>query len=72
MKVIYKTPLLKQVKRLIEQNVDHDPEVSHIELSQSEYTKLCNDLREKHGSNSPRDTDHHMFIDGVCIRRVSA
>ncbi len=70
MRAIFKTPMLEQVKRLIQQNRDAEPELSHIEMRQSEFTKLCADLRGKYGENNPRDTDAYIIVDGVHIRRV--
>jgi hypothetical protein len=69
MRVVYKTPVLEQVRRLIKKNVDHDPEVSHIEMGQAEFAKLAGDLRGGIGDR-PRDTDDYVIVDGVDIRRV--
>jgi hypothetical protein len=49
--------------------VDHDPEVSHIEMGQAEFAKLAGDLRGGIG-DLPRDTDDYVIVDGVDIRRV--
>ena len=71
MKAVFKMPVLKQVRRLIEQHKDHDPSLSHIELSQAEYTQLCRELQQKHGTNSPNELSSYMHVDGECVRRVS-
>ncbi len=71
MKVIYERPLLNMVRGLIKLNRDHEPAVSHIELTQAEYTKLCREIRAKNSASSPRDTTLALIVDGVHIRRVS-
>ena len=71
MRIVYKMPVLKQVEKLIRANLDHDPEISHVEMSQADFTKLCRELRQKHGSTEPRDTRSTVIILGVHVKRVS-
>lgn len=69
MKVIYKKPMLDQVRCEIRRNKHHDPEIDHINFTQSEWLELLRDLRNLSNSNEPSDTADHVFVDGVCCRQ---
>lgn len=68
--MIHMRPILVQVRSLIKRHKDHDPEISHVELNQSEWTKLCAEMRELYNSNEPQDTACTVIVEGVHIRRV--